>query len=132
MVARDDYRVIAKDRGTLALELYALESKPEKSPDGTKQYPPAYLDYEQDPEERGLLVLTGPHSDATGYSPEGAGLIAYRAGSMAKARQLADADPIHPSGPRQPVTQVAGQKGRYLVERWHVRDRVKLDGDVTE
>ena len=100
MVAWDDYKAIAKDRGALALELYVVESRPQKSPDDVKRCLAAHLEYQRELEQRGILVLAGPLSDPTGESMEGAGMIVYRAGSMAEAQQLADEDPMHRGGVR--------------------------------
>ncbi len=61
MAARDDFRAIAKDHSVLTREQYILESTPQKSPDDVKRNLPTHLDYEQDPEKRGTLVLAGPH-----------------------------------------------------------------------
>ncbi len=85
MVARDDSRAIAQNHSALARGLYVLESTPEKSPDDVRRNQPAHPDYTQDPKMRATLVLAGPHPDATGDSEECAGLIANRAGSMARS-----------------------------------------------
>ena len=100
MVAWNDYKAIAKDRGALALELYVVESTPQKAPDDVKQSLPAHLEYQRELEQRGILVLAGPVSDLAGESMEGAGLIVYRAGSMAEAKRLAEEDPMHLGGAR--------------------------------
>ena len=44
MVARDEFRAIAKNHGTQTLELYVLETKPEKSHDDITRNLPARLD----------------------------------------------------------------------------------------
>ena len=100
MVAWNDYKSIAKDRGALALELYVVESKPKSAPEDVKNNLSAHLDYQRNLEETGVLVLAGPTSDSSGDSMEGAGLIVYRAGSMAEAREIAENDPMHKSGAR--------------------------------
>lgn len=100
MVAWNDYKAIAKERGALALELYVVESTPKATPEDVKSNLPEHLAYQSDLEQRGILVLAGPISDASGEQMEGAGLIIYRAASMADARGLADADPMHRSGAR--------------------------------
>ncbi len=117
MAARDDFGAITKDHGALALKLYVLETKPEKSPDDVTHNLPARLDYQRDPEERGSLVFSDPRSNANGDSTEGAGLIIYCAGSMTEVWQSADAEPMYNSRARQRVAQAAGQRGLYLVER---------------
>ena len=100
MVAWAEYKAMAKDRGALALELYVVESKPEKAPEVVKESLPAHLEYQSSLESRGILVLAGPLSDPTGESLQGAGLIVYRAATMDEAQRLADADPMHSSGAR--------------------------------
>ena len=111
MVAWNDYKAIARERGALALEIYVVESTPEMDPDQIKATLPAHLDYQRDLETRGALVLAGPLSDASGDHMEGAGMILYRAESMEKARALADADPMHASGARS-----------YRLRKWLVNE----------
>ena len=100
MVTWNDYKAMAKSRGALALELYVVESTPQKSPQDVKDSLPSHLAYQRDLEKRSILVLAGPLSDPTGETMVGAGLIIYRAGSMDDARQLAKDDPMHQSGAR--------------------------------
>ncbi|MDJ0631156.1 MAG: YciI family protein [Rhodobacter sp.] len=100
MVAWNDYKATAKDRGALALELYVVESTPQNSPQEVKQNLPAHLEYQRDLEERGILVLAGPLSDAKGESMQGSGLIVYRAETLADAKEIAEGDPMHQSGAR--------------------------------
>ena len=111
MVAWNEYKTIAKERGALALELYVVETTPEMPPDQVKATLPAHLDYQRDLEAKGVLVLAGPLSDATGENMEGAGMILYRAATMEAARALADADPMHSSGAR-----------RYRLRKWLVNE----------
>ncbi len=111
MVAWKDYKAIAKERGALALELYVVESTPKMPPDSIKENLPAHLEYQRDLEQREVLVLAGPTSDATGELMEGAGLIVYRASSMAEAKKLADGDPMHQSGARS-----------YKLRKWLVNE----------
>ena len=100
MVAWADYKETAKSRGALALDLYVVESTPAKSPENVKANLPSHLAYQRELETRGVLVLAGPTSDASGENMEGAGLIVYRASSMAEARKIAEQDPMHQSGAR--------------------------------
>lgn len=111
MVAWNEYKSIAKDRGALALELYVVETRPASSPEDVKTNLPAHLEYQRELEVRGSLVLAGPVSDASGEAMEGAGLIIYRAPSMAKAKALADDDPMHKSGARS-----------YTLRKWLVNE----------
>ena len=100
MVAWNDYKRTAKERGALALELYAVESTPQKAPEDVKNSLPGHLAYQRDLEARGVLVLAGPLSDDAGETMVGAGLIIYRATSMEEARSLTENDPMHSSGAR--------------------------------
>jgi uncharacterized protein YciI len=96
----EEYKSSAKKRGSLALELYVVESTPEKSPKEIKEVLPAHLSYQQTLEVAGALAFAGPLSDMSGDLMQGSGLIVYRAKSMSDARQLAEADPMHESGAR--------------------------------
>ena len=100
MVAWSEYKSMAKARGALALELYVAESVPAGDPDAVKTALPDHLAYQRSLEEAGSLVFAGPLSDPAGETMEGVGLIVYRAESMAEARRLAEADPMHKAGAR--------------------------------
>jgi uncharacterized protein len=100
MVAWNDYRNMAQERGALALELYVVQSTPAGSPEDVKHNLPDHLAYQRQLEESGVLVLAGPVSDPTGEIMVGAGLIIYRAESMEAATNIASDDPMHKSGAR--------------------------------
>lgn len=106
-----DYKATARQRGSLALELYVVTSTPAVAPDEMQKHLPAHLKYQAAREEDRSLVLAGPLSDASGENIEGAGLIVYRAENMQAARALADADPMHSSGARS-----------YELRRWLVNE----------
>ncbi len=107
----EDYKAQAKQRGALALELYAAESTPAGTAKAVKEHLPAHLSYQSALEAAGKLALAGPLSDASGEWMEGTGLIIYRAQSLEAARALADADPMHATGAR-----------RYTLRRWLVNE----------
>lgn len=100
MVAWTEYRDTAAARGALALEVFIVESTPTGDPAAVKAALPDHLAYQREMEEQGRLVLAGPVSDATGDQMQGQGMIVYRAASMAQARAMAEADPMHASGAR--------------------------------
>lgn len=100
MVAWNDYKTMAKERGALALELYVVESTPEKSPEEVKAVLPDHLAYQRAQEEAGRLVMAGPLSDSTGNEMQGTGMILYRAETMDAARAIAESDPMHKTGAR--------------------------------
>ena len=106
-----EYKEIARSRGALALELYVVESTPQVEPEQLRETLPDHLAYQKEVEAAGNLVLAGPLSDDTGELMEGAGMIVYRAESLAAARALADADPMH-----------ARQCRSYRIRRWLVNE----------
>lgn len=111
MPAWEEYKQAAKARGSLALEMFVVESTPAKTPEDVKENLPAHLAYQQEQEKAGTLAFAGPLSDATGELMQGTGLIVYRAASMEAARQIADADPMHSSGART-----------YVLRKWLINE----------
>ena len=53
---------------------------------------PAHLQYLQELDAAGTLILSGPFGDRTG------GMVVVRAGSLEEARAIAEADPLVASG----------------------------------
>jgi len=97
MPAWSEYKQAAKERGSLALELYAVITTPVKSPEELREVLPAHLAYQAELEQQGTLVMVG--------------LIVYRAESLQAAKAIADADPMHKSGIRE-----------YTIQRWLVNE----------
>jgi len=111
MPAWNDYKADAKKRGSLALELYVVQSEPAAAPEVMKQRLPEHLAYQAEQEKLGNLVMAGPMSDASGEMMEGVGLIIYRAKSLAAAKSLAEKDPMHSTGTRT-----------FSIRRWLVNE----------
>jgi len=111
MPAWAEYKQAAEERGSLALELYAVISTPIKPPEVLKEQLPAHLAYQAEREQNGQLVMAGPLSDESGNMMEGVGMIIYRAESLEAATILADNDPMHKSGTRG-----------YTIRRWLVNE----------
>lgn len=110
-----DYHAAAKARGSLALELFCVQSTPVGDVALLQKTLPDHLAYQAQLEAEGALVFAGPLSDESGEMMEGMGMIIYRAESFEAARALADADPMHLSGAR-----------RYVLRRWMINE-----GNVT-
>ena len=106
-----DYKKAAQDRGSLALEWFVVTSTPAQTEAELKAQLPAHLAYQEQLEQAGTLVFAGPLSDLQGDQMEGMGMIIYRAQSLAAAKALADADPMHVSGARI-----------YTLRRWLVNE----------
>ena len=100
MPSWSEYRSVSRDRGAMALELFAVESKPAGPSEKIQEILPRHLDYQKKMEAAGKLFLAGPLSDPTGREMSGGGLIVYRAASIAEARGIAEADPMHKEGGR--------------------------------
>lgn len=111
MVAWNEYKAIAKDRGALAFELFVVVSSPQKQPDQVKAVLPDHLAYIQSLEVSGQLVMAGPLSDETGEEMQGAGMLVLRAASMEEAETLAANDPMHTTGAR-----------KFTLRRWLVNE----------
>ena len=111
MVAWNEYKAIAKDRGALALELFVAVSTPQKPPEDVKSVLPDHLAYIQGLERSGRLVMAGPLSDETGDQMQGAGMLVLRASSMEDAHELAAKDPMHSTGARS-----------FTLRRWLVNE----------
>lgn len=111
MAKWDDYKAQAQERGSLALELYVVESTPLVDPASMQASLAAHLAYQKQQEKEGKLAFAGPLSDDTGDLMEGSGLIVYRARSLAEARDIADVDPMHADGKRS-----------YRLRRWLINE----------
>ena len=101
MVAWNEYKSHASERGALALELFVVQSTPAGDAEAVKSALSDHLDYQRKLEQAGTLVLAGPVSDESGENMLGAGQIIYRAASMGDARALAENDPMHLAGARK-------------------------------
>lgn len=106
-----EYKEQARNRGSLAYELFVVESTPAKAPEELKKVLPDHLAYQAEQEKIGSLAFAGPLSDLTGELMEGCGMIVYRADSFDAAKQLADADPMHSTGTRT-----------YTLRRWMINE----------
>jgi len=111
MPAWNEYKKAAKERGSLALELYVTESTPSQPMDKVKALLPEHLAYQAELEKSGKLAFAGPLSDDSCELMEGVGLIIYRANSLEEAKELADKDPMHANNVRS-----------YKLRRWLINE----------
>jgi len=95
-----EYKKTARTRGSLAFELYIVESTPALRPDELSEILPDHLNYQKQMEHAGKLFLAGPLSDASGEEMTGGGIIVYRASSLNEAKEIALNDPMHKRGGR--------------------------------
>ncbi len=105
------YKSHAKERGALALELFAVESTPIADEETLKAVLPRHLAYQKALEAAGKLFLAGPLSDDTGTLMQASGLVIYRCESWDEAVALANEDPMHVENVRS-----------YRLRRWLVNE----------
>lgn len=92
-------RVSAK--GLLAKRLYVILTTPTGSLDALGEHLGAHLAYQKELEARGVTFAAGPFADDAELDWSGEGMIIVRAASLAEARAIADADPMHSNGVRR-------------------------------
>ena len=106
-----DYRQASQERGSLAFELYIVESTPAMPPEQMLALLSEHLAYQGEMEAQGKLFLAGPLSDATGEEMSGGGMIVYNASSLEEAKQITENDPMHKKGGRT-----------FKIRRWLVNE----------
>ncbi len=90
----------ARAEGLAAREFFVVLTEPVAGREAVQRHLVPHLDYQRALEKRGAMVAAGPLSDEKGEAWTGKGLIILRAGSLAEARAIADADPMHRDGVR--------------------------------
>ncbi len=96
-----------------------VRSVPVDPPEKLKEILPRHLEYQLKLQNQHSLVLAGPVSDETCENMLGEGMMVYRAESLAAAKALADADPMHAEGGRSYTLR------RWLVNEGHIPDELK-------
>lgn len=113
------YVATARERGSLAAEFYAVHTVPAADAGHMQDVLPRHLAYQQDLQDRQVLVFAGPLSDVSGEEMSGEGLIIYTAASMEEADRLAAADPMHAEGCRTYTLK------RWLINEGHIPDALR-------
>lgn len=113
----DDYGAICRDRGSLAKEVFACTTTPARDGPPPRELLDAHLAYQKQLEAEGSLFLAGPLSDAAAEVMSGSGLIIYAAASLAQARALAEADPMHREGQRS-----------FTLQAWRLNEGAPMPG----
>ncbi|KMO66955.1 YciI family protein [Mycolicibacterium chlorophenolicum] len=85
----------------LAKQLYLVFSRPVNSFDRVMEVVDEHLDYQRELESRGIMFAAGPLATTDEQHWNGEGLFVYRAESLAAAKAIADADPMHRKNARQ-------------------------------
>ncbi|MBN8502646.1 MAG: hypothetical protein J0M19_16090 [Sphingomonadales bacterium] len=92
---------LVREKGMLAKQLYIVSTTPAGSLDKVMEMVENHLDYQVDLERRGIMFAAGPNWTDDEKEWKGDGTVVIRAGSMAEAHALMEADPMHSSGARK-------------------------------
>lgn len=124
-ISADEVR--EKTKGMLQRELYVVITSPvEGKEDLLNEVTPAHLEHQVRMEREGHMVAAGPLLSEDSKTFDGTGMFVLRAPSIADARALCEADPMHQSGART-----------YTIRPWMVNEggvtvRVTFSNQVGE
>jgi uncharacterized protein YciI len=90
----------SKSRGYLGKKVYIVFTTPTNGLDPVIKNLSAHLEHQVAIERNGVLLAAGPHWGEDEHLWKGEGMFLIRAGSVAEAREIAAADPMHKSGAR--------------------------------
>lgn len=107
----NEYKAASKNRGSLAMEVFVIESTPAGDPELVKQTLPDHLAYQAEQEQAGTLMFAGPLSDESGENMYGSGMIIYKTDSLEMAKSITEKDPMHSRGARV-----------YKIRRWLINE----------
>jgi len=92
--------VLEASRGMLQKQLYVVFTSPAKGMEAILKNLEDHLKFQVDLEKRGIMFGAGPLWDDDEANWSGEGMVIIRAESLAAARAIAEADPMHKSGAR--------------------------------
>ena len=113
----DEYGAKCRESGQLALEVFACVTTPVNPGPPPADVMAAHKTYIAGLETGGQVFLAGPLSNAEGTHMSGAGMIVFRAGSIAEARAFAERDPMHKAGIRT-----------YTLQAWRLNEGAPIPG----
>jgi uncharacterized protein YciI len=92
--------VLAASKGMLQKQLYVVFTKPVSGMGPVMAQLSVHLEYQMKLEREGIMFGAGPFWTDDEQKWEGEGMVVIRAKSIAEARAIAAADPMHSSGAR--------------------------------
>jgi len=92
--------VLEASRGMLQKQLYVVFTRPTNGLGPVMENLEEHLAYQVTLESDGIMVGAGPFWLDDEETWGGEGMVIVRAGSLAEARKIAEADPMHASGAR--------------------------------
>jgi len=93
-------QVLDASKGMLQKQFYMVHSTPTAGIEPVMRNLPAHLEHQCAIERSGVMVAAGPHWNDDETTWDGEGTFVIRANSLAHARELAAADPMHQAGAR--------------------------------
>lgn len=92
--------VLAATRGMLNKDLYVIMTTPTGGMDAVMANLEDHLKFQVKLERDGIMFGAGPLWADDEHTWNGEGMVIIRAGSLAEARRIAEADPMHAAGAR--------------------------------
>lgn len=92
--------ILDASQGMLQKQLYVVFTTPTKGLGPVMENIEPHLKYQVELEEKGIMFGAGPFWTEDEKSWEGEGMVIIRASSLAEAKAIAAADPMHASGAR--------------------------------
>ncbi len=89
-----------RSKGVLGMQLYVILTRPVDGLDRVLENIGPHLAYQKELEASGVMFAAGPFANDDETLWQGEGMVIVRADSLAVARGIADADPMHRSGAR--------------------------------
>ena len=93
-------QVLEASKGMLQMQFYMVHSFPTAGMGPVMNNLPQHLEHQCAMERSGVMLAAGPHWNDDETSWDGEGTFVIRARSLAHAREIAAADPMHRSGAR--------------------------------
>ncbi len=90
----------SQNRGYLAKQLYLVSTRPINGIGPVMENLAIHLAYQEKLEKEGIMFAAGPNWTDDEQEWEGDGTVVVRAESLAHAREIAAADPMHANGAR--------------------------------
>ena len=92
--------ILQASKGMLQKQLYVVLTSPTNGLGPVMENIESHLKYQVELEEKGIMFGAGPFWTDDEKQWEGEGMVIIRASSLAEAKKIAEADPMHASGAR--------------------------------
>ena len=96
-----EYKEMARERGSLAYEVFIVTSRPIVPPEEFMKVLPDHLAFVAEQEQAGRIMLAGPLSDTTGEDMSGIGFQIWRGSDWDEVHTWATQDPNHVAGVKE-------------------------------